>query len=186
MPGNNPALLERLQSLLVPSIRLLPDSLAAPLSWPAYIDGVWNFVLKYPEGWSVVDGGPGRTATLADPGGQVALTLNSEADSVIADAEAARAWVERVRPGAEILDVQPVVRTHGAGFGVSYLYSDADGEPRSGLTILLNGLGDRLATATLRLNEGRLNLLDSAVSAAYQEALQAVQTFALLPETGQE
>ncbi len=186
VPGNNPALLERLQSLLVPSLRLLSDSLSAPLNWPAYLDGVWNLVLKYPESWSVTDGGPGRTATLSDPDGQIVLTLSSEAESVIADADAARAWIERVRPGAEILDVQPVERAYGAGFAVAYLYSDSDGEPRSGLAILLNGPGDRLATAILRLNEGHLNLLDPAVSAAYPEALQAMQTFALLPGTGTE
>jgi len=186
VPGNNPALLERLQSLLLPSIELLPDSLLAPLNWPAYIDGVWGFVLKYPESWRLADGGPGRTATLTDSSGQITVTLNGEADTIIEDVDAARAWLERVRPGAEIIDAQPVERANGAGFGVSYLYSDADGEQRSGLAILLNGPGDRLATATLRLNEGHLNLLDPTVSAAYREALQAMQTFAVLPGTGEE
>lgn len=179
-PGNNPALLDRLQALVMPSFRLLPDALGVPLGWPAYIDRAWGYVIKYPETWALVDGGSGSTATLSGAEGLLTLTLSSEAEAQVADADAARAWVQRLRAEATILDVQPVARTFGSGYRVAYTFPDADGQEQSGLAVLLNGEG-RLFSASVRLDQPGVNLADDGAEDDWAEARRALATFAPLP-----
>ncbi len=182
VPGNNPALLDALQDTIIPSYHLLPDSLGVPLIWPAYIDGVWGYSIKYPETWALVDGGPGRTVTLSDGSDVATLTLSAEENTAVADADAAREWVAAYRDGADISGVEAVTRAFGDGFRVAYTFTDADGEENSGLAVLINAPDGRLLTANLRLLGTQLDLLDEEASAAQLEALQVLGTFAPLPE----
>lgn len=181
-PGNNPALLDALQNLIIPSYQAVADALTAPLTWPAYIDQTYGLVIKFPETWQIADGGPGLTTTLVSASGQATVTLSTGREAALDNPDAARAWLEAARPGAEVIEVGTVERANGSGYRIAYTYNDADGEARSGLAVLLNGADGRLVAANLRLNETRVNLLDEEATAAQQEAVQVMRTFALLPE----
>jgi len=131
VPGNNPALLEGLAESIIPFYGLLPDSLAAPLTWSGYVDQDGGFSFKYPVGWTIVDGGPGRTATLTD-GDRITLTLETRPGLALADSDAAADWVSAVQPGAQVMDVTPVERANGAGYRVAYTFADAAGRADRG------------------------------------------------------
>lgn len=180
VPGNNPLLLERLTEAIIPFYDLLPDSLAGPLTWNGYVDQAGGFSLKYPVGWSIVDGGPGRTATLSDED-RITLTLEVWPDTSLADAEAAADWVSTDQPGAQVVAVAPVERVYGAGYSVAYTFADADGAGHSGLAVLLARTADRLLVADLHLDAADVNLLADDTAEEWADARLALQTFAPLP-----
>jgi hypothetical protein len=175
VPANYPALLDALETLIIPSYHLLADSLSVPLEWGAVIDPSAGYTIRYPETWTFLDGGTGRITTLT---GEGTLTLSGGMEPVV-DEEAARAWVLASRSEAEIVAVEPIERPYGAGYAVAYGFADSDGEPQSGLVLLLNGAGDRLVTANLRLPTGGVNLLADAGEHADLQAMLA--TFDVLP-----
>lgn len=178
VPGNNPALLERLEALVLPSVQVLPDAFAAPISWPTHLDSEWGFTLRYPPGWELADGGSGRPTTLIREG--YTLSLNVQDGTTLADEDAARAWLEAERAGADVLAVEPVTRAFGEGYALAYTYPDADGALQSGLAVLVNG-ADRLYTASLLLGEGETNLLAEGARESDPDLWTMLDTFAPLP-----
>jgi hypothetical protein len=118
----------------------------------------------------------------------------------VADEAAAEAFVTGRQPNATVLSVAPVERGDAAGFSVAYAYTTADGDPQSGLTVLLNA-DNGLHVANLRFAGANvdLNALESADPApettaeATAEAVavaspdevraQVMNTFSLLPVT---
>ncbi|MBN2471828.1 MAG: hypothetical protein JXN59_13990 [Anaerolineae bacterium] len=177
VPDNNPALLAALEDLIIPSYHLLPGAATVPLSWGGAVDTVGGYVMRFPPEWTRVDAAAGRIATLTGPDDET-LTLNSETGHVTS-AEDAATWVMENRSGAEILASEPVSRADGEGFAVAYAFATADGEPQSGLALLLNGPSERLVNANLRLDRPDVNLLDARADHA---ALWAVlDTFSPLP-----
>jgi hypothetical protein len=114
-----------------------------------------------------------------------ATILRVEADEAVVEAEsAARTWIEAAYSGATILSVQPVERDGNSGFSVAYSYADPDGEPISGLAVLLNGPDDRLHVANLRFPASSvdLNNLGDAPEEPYASLAQAMGTFTLMPD----
>ncbi len=178
-PGNNAPLLDALEALVLPSFRLLPDGLHAPLDWSAIIDQTAGYVIRYPAGWTVADGGPGRVTTLTGAEGHI-LTLAGAPGPLGSPADA-EAWLATSRPGAEVLEVQPVTRTYGEGYAIAYRFADADGADQSGLALLLNTPGDQIVSANLRLAGRTVNLLDEAGATAYADLWRVLETFAPLP-----
>ncbi len=177
VPGNYTALLDELEARIIPSYHLLPDSLSVPLAWPAVVDPTSGYTIRYPDTWQYIDGGWGRITTLS--GSEATLTL-SGSDEQITEEMAAQEWVMAARPGAEVLAVNAIERAYGAGFAVAYGFADADGEPHSGLALLLNGADRRLVSASLRLPAGGVNLLEDT-DEAYTEVRSMLGTFAVLP-----
>jgi len=119
-----------------------------PADWNAYFDPTHNIVIRYPSTWTLDDGGPGRPASFS--GDNAVLRVETLPGLSAADEAAARAWVEANRPSAAILSVAPVTRGDLSGFAVAYTFSDADGNPQSGLALLLNS-ADALHVANLRV-----------------------------------
>ncbi len=179
VPDNNLALLRDLEALIIPSYWALPAALGVPLTWPGLANPVGGYALRYAPDWTFVEGPAGSITTLTTPDGGT-LTLSGEAGQV-ADETAARAWVEASRAGVDVLAAEPVSRGEQGGYAVAYAFATADGEPRSGLALLLNAPGDRLVTATLRLETGGLNLLAEQARAEYAALWQVLETFVPLP-----
>lgn len=119
-----------------------------PADWNAYFDPTNNIVIRYPSNWTLDDGGPGRPASFS--GDNAVLRVETLPGLSAADEAEARAWVEANRPSATILSVVPVTRGDLSGFAVAYTFSDADGNPQSGLALLLNA-ADALHVANLRV-----------------------------------
>lgn len=181
VPGNNPVLLDTLDEILVPSFQPLPEMLEATVGEDAYVDSTFGFTIKPATGWNVVDGGAGRTTTIADADEIATLTLAFEADNVIGDEDAAHSWLQEARPNAEIIALQEAATTNGDGYKLAYTYTVLDGAERSGLLALFNGEDGRLIAANLVIDEPGLNLLveESELATAGREVLN---TLSLLPE----
>ena len=179
VPDNNLALLADLEALIIPSYKPLPAALSVPLEWPGLANPAGGYALRYAPDWALVEGPSGSTIALTLPGGT--LTLSQEAAPITSEAEA-RAWAEASRADAEVLAVEPVTRGASAGYAVAYRFSTADGEPQSGLVLLMDGPDEGSVAATLRLDDGAANLLAEDGREAYADLWQVLDTFTPLPQ----
>jgi hypothetical protein len=70
-----------------------------------------------------------------------------------------------------------------SGFAVSYQFSDLDGNPLSGLAVLLNG-ADKLHVADLRFPGSGIDLnnLGDTPDTLYSSYAQVMDTFQLVPQ----
>ncbi len=168
-----------------------------PFNWSSHYDSAANHIIRFPAGWGVVDTVAGGPTSIVGSNGE-ALRLELVADGSVADEAAAEAAVIQRQPNATVLSVVPVQRGDVAGFSVAYAYSSVDGDPLSGLAVLLNA-DNGLHVANLRFEAGNVDL--NAVGApaeadpeATAEAVapvadtgsslaQVMQTFSLLPVT---
>jgi hypothetical protein len=170
-------LLDNVKSTITPNKALA----TTPFDWTVTYDPVYSHLLRHPSDWQVVDGGAGRPTTLSGTNG-VTVRIEGRANTSVADEAAARAWIEAERPGATVLSVQPVQRGESSGFSIAYGYSTLDGEPQSGLAVLLNGADGLLHAANLRFSGNGIDLNAVEVTA---EATPAPES-ALLPDLGTE
>lgn len=170
-------LLDNVKNTITPNKALA----TTPFDWTVTYDPVYNHLLRHPSDWQLVDGGSGRPTTLSGTDG-VTVRIEGRANASVADEAAARAWIEAERPGATVLSVEPVERGEGQGFSVAYGFTTLDGEPQSGLAVLLNGADSVLHVANLRFPGNQVDL--NAVEIT-PEATPAPES-ALLPELGTE
>lgn len=177
-PDNQINLLRYLIDNLVPTYR--PNRLFAgtPADWRAYFDAANNFVLRYPSAWTLTDSAPGRPASIA--GGDVSLRVETQQVSAPLDEAGARRYVESSRPNVTLVSAQPVTRGTLSGFSVAYSFADADGNPNSGLALLLNGSDNRLYVANLRLAKAGVDLNSDTAQTEYSDAARVLQTFQVL------
>lgn len=185
VPANNPALLDLLQTLVIPAFQGFPALLALPTDWFAYVDQSAGFVLRHPPGWAVAAGSPGRPATLLLNGANnnERVRLWTEPETPIASAEAAEAWVRAAATVDAVLSVATVQREAGSGYLVAYRTLDAAGDAHSALTALLNDEAGTLFVADLQIEPPDANLLDApSVPDAYAGARQSIaEGFIVLP-----
>lgn len=180
VPDNYLALLGELELMIIPSYDAIPEALTAPLDWPGIASKTGGYTLRYAPDWTLVEAASGSTTTLTTSDDNT-LTLSSEAGQ-IASEDDARTWAENSRTDVTVLAAEPVSRTYGEGFVVAYTFATADGEPQSGLSVLVNGEDNQIKTATLRLNDADVNLLDGDTRAANATLWQVLDTFGPLPE----
>jgi hypothetical protein len=185
VPSNNRPLLDLLQQLVTPVFVSYPDLQNLPRTWTAYADQQQGFVFKHAPGWTVAAGGYGRPVTFRAPTGQPEATVRAwaVADQPVATEEDARAWLAETEPTATVTEVQPVEHQHGTGYALAYQYEDRDGDPHSGLLVLLNNEANVLLVANLHYDTPDLNLLSvEDLEATVSEARQMlVEGFVALP-----
>lgn len=122
---------------------------ADEVGWTSYYSAEDGLIVRYPNGWSVVDGGDGEPVSIEGIDGET-MRVEKIAGSVVADESAASAFVEGLRPGTEILSVTPVTRNGGEGYSVAYQYTTLEGENQNGVAVLLNGADEALYVANVR------------------------------------
>ncbi|MBC6936094.1 MAG: hypothetical protein DWB42_09670 [Chloroflexi bacterium] len=176
-PENAPDMLKYLMDNLEPTFQLNPALAGVPLDWKGFFDAGTNMAVRFPADWTLTDNAVGRTASFS--GGGAVLRLDSLSGQAAADEAAARAWVETSRPGVEVLSVQPVTRGDNQGFSVAYRFADADGNPQSGLAVLLNSASS-LYVANLRFAGQDVDLNTEAGRAAQPNLAQVMDTFTVL------
>jgi hypothetical protein len=181
MPENaRDALLAMIDSL-TPTLQ--PEKLfpGTPFGWDAYFDNQDKHIIRFPADWTVTDSAPGLPASIQ--GTDTTLRVASEAGKTADDESAARTWVETAHSGATIQSVNPVERNGVSGFAVSYQFSDLDGNPLSGLAVLLNG-ADKLHVADLRFPGSGIDLnnLGDTPDTLYSSYAQVMDTFQLVPQ----
>jgi len=145
-----------------------------PADWKAYFDPTNNFVIRYPSNWIVEDSAPGRPTTIS--GDNAVLRVETLPGVTVDDEAAARAWVEASRAGITILTVKPAERDDLSGFSVSYSFTDADGNPQSGIALLLNG-ANGLHVANLRVAAADVDLNADPTPEGYSNLVQILGTF---------
>ncbi len=182
-PENAAPLLQFLAETVPPTLETNDFFLASPFEWRSYADDAASHVIRYPNSWTVTDSAPGRPASIS--GDDVALRVESEADVAISDPDAAAGWVTSLRGGVNVLSVEPVTRGGVDGFSVAYSFTDVDGEPFSGLAVLLNGPDDQLHVADLRFPGGDVNLNEVDGDSEYSDLANVMETFTILPEAAE-
>src|SRR5258705_11086822 len=130
--------------------------------------------MRYLSNWTLDDGGPGRPTSFS--GDNVVLRVEAQAGTQVADEAAARAWVEASRAGATVVSVKPVTRGDQSGFSVAYSFTDADGNPQSGLALLLN-TADALHVANLRIGAPDIDLNADGLAEPYATLAKVLGTF---------
>jgi hypothetical protein len=168
--------LDKTASTLTPN----KEFATTPFDWKAYFDAQDSHIIRFPSNWVLADSAPGKPTSITS-GDEIALRVET-ASGAINDEDAARAWVEDVRPGASILSVEPVTRDDGNGFSVAYAFKNIDGESQSGLAVLLNGAEDKLHIANIRFNGADVDLNTDAGKEAYGNLASVMSTFTVLPE----
>ncbi|MEO8608166.1 MAG: hypothetical protein ABI690_09810 [Chloroflexota bacterium] len=175
MPENAIDTLKFMVDSLVPTLHGYKAQFeGTPADWKAYFDPTSNFVIRYPSTWTLDDGGPGRPTSFS--GDNAVLRVEAQAGTQIADEAAARAWVEASRAGATVVSVKPVTRGEQTGFSVAYSFTDADGNPQSGLALLLN-TADALHIANLRITAPDIDLNGDGLAEPYATLAKILSTF---------
>jgi hypothetical protein len=169
-------LLDNMRQTIEP-LNLFPGT---PFGWQVTYDNLTQGIIRHPEDWAVTDGGPGRPTTLTNADGDT-LRLESRAGTTVTDEDAARAFVESLQSGAQIASVTPVTRGTSSGFAVAYNDTTLDGDPFSGLAVLLNQT-DTLLSANLRFGiaDADLNSVAPVIADASAPDAEATET-PLLP-----
>ncbi|MBE0689385.1 MAG: hypothetical protein IH587_04605, partial [Anaerolineae bacterium] len=131
----------------------------APFNWQAYYDPFANHIVRYPQAWMPQDVAAGRTASIIGTQGETMRVDSSDLTGPL-DESAATDYVTSAVPNATILGTEPVTRDSANGFSVAYSTTNADGEPFSGLAMLLTTGDSKLHTVNLRFPGSQINLND--------------------------
>jgi hypothetical protein len=175
MPENAIDALLYVMDNLVPTVQGYKAAFeGTPADWQAYFDPTSNFVIRYPANWTLDDGAPGRPASFS--GDDAVLRVETLAGVTVDDEDAARAWVEASRAGITILNVEPATRGDLSGFSVAYGFTDADGNPQSGVALLLNG-ANGLHVANLRVAAAEIDLNSDTLAEPFTTLTQILGTF---------
>ncbi len=156
-PYNATQMLVYLVGELAKAITPLKQFYGTPIEWTSHYDTVSHAIIRYPAGWTVADTAPGSPTSITSADG-TELRVETQANVTIADDTAASQWVDGFQSGATILSVEPVTHGDASGFSVAYSFTTVDGDPRSGVALLLNGPGSTLYAANLRFNGGSIDL----------------------------
>jgi hypothetical protein len=168
-PSNAVELLRYLLDGMANSLQPLTQFANEPFNWTLYYDPQTRHAIRFPGEWTIADSAPGLPASITAPDGTT-LRVEAAAGESIADEAAAEAWVMENSPGSTtILSVAAVENGDLSGYSVAYAFNTVDGEPRSGLALLLNG-EERLHVANLRFSSAQVDLN------AQREAVAAMLT----------
>jgi hypothetical protein len=161
VPNNNPPLLDQLQTAVWPHYRLWPQSLTSPISWTSVVDYALGYVVKYPPDWRKLDGVPGQPFTVSGVLGADTITLITRAEpgKAVKTVDEATAYVKANWPNATIQTAKAEAHGDATGFAVSYINPDSDGNQRSAVVTLLNGVNGTLYVANLQSSARGQDLL---------------------------
>lgn len=185
-PADNTLMLDLTQQYVMASFKSLPGLDNVPETWPAFVDQITGYILKYPSAWEQVAGAAGRAVTFAasDNQGDHIIRTWTEAEQPLAESADVVTWVEATEPNAEIISFTSQEGTMGMRHEVAYTYVDTAGDSRSGLMVLLNDAAGTLFIANLQTAILNTNLLtETELSVGIVQAVQAVRSgFVILPE----
>lgn len=154
-----------------------PQFASLPLEWNGYFDPVNKHLVRYPTTWALEDAANGAPASFT--GGNARLRIEVINGSAIESAEAAQAFIEASQ-GVSVTSVQERDQFGTPAYAVSYSTETADGEPVSGLAVVMMGEAGQIHLANVRLNGVSLDLNETSEDAAANEARQVAESFALL------
>jgi len=177
-PENQINLLKYLMDNLVKSFKPNRVFDGTPGDWQAYFDPSNNLIIRFPSDWRITDSAPGRPASI--DGSTGSLRVQAQSVSAALDEAAARNWVSANVPGATVTIAKDTKRGDLSGFMVAYTYADADGNPNSGLALLLNGANNMLYSANLRIFEANVDLNTDTAQVSHSDLMKILSSFQLL------
>lgn len=166
-------------------VPLFADVPSDEIAWTAYYSPVDGLIIRHPNGWRIVDGGPGDLVSIEGSNGEM-LRIETLSGVAIEDEAAATAFVEALRPGIRVVSVSPVTRGAAQGYNVAYQFRTLEGENQNGLAALLNGLDGRLYVANVRASGDPLDLNaeDSATNFLVSALVGTINSFNLAAGSG--
>lgn len=189
-PSNATDYLRALLDGSVASMLPFTQFAGTPLNWTALYDHTSGMVVRYPQTWTVTDGGAGRPATVSSPDGAT-LRVEARAGQTVDSQDAASAVLQQIRPGATVVLVEEVAQPASAtaeaasGYQITYTTVTPDGEVQSGLAKVLNGPNNTLYVAVLRAPTAELGVADAEATvepgSSIAEYEQIISTFGVLP-----
>lgn len=182
VPDNNPALLDQLQEMIVPTFISYDDQRGTSPTWVAYSDTERRLLIRHPN-WVLVSGG--SVPILEAPLLPASMILRVQEETLLSSLDEAEAFVqETLRPEAAILSSQATNREYGNGYMVSFSHRDNEGNPVSALAVLLNDDANNLYIAEIRLTQSGVDLLQPNETPEYQELRSIADSFMILPPEG--
>lgn len=182
-PGNNPQLLDQLQQAINGKFRVWTESETTPMRWGTFADYVLGYVIRYPEGWSVINGGVGAPATITGQMGTTTITLTTRVVPArkLGSEDDAKKFVQETWPNAVIKRSTQATASGATGYAVSFTSPDPDGNKLSSAATMLNGANGNLYVANLQASALDQDLLDPANSTIPLELTQIRNSFFLIP-----
>jgi hypothetical protein len=161
-PDNAVSYLRHVLANVAASIQPLKLFPGTPFDWQADYNNLTNLIWRHPSDWTIIDGGIGRPTTWGAPE-DVTLRIETRPNAIVGDEANAASIVQELQRGAAILSTRAVTRGTASGYAVAYTYQTFDGEPFSGLALLLNltdgaGTSAALQIANLRFPGAALDL----------------------------
>jgi hypothetical protein len=152
----------------------------ATVSWTSFYNPGGNEIIRYPSGWSITDGRAGFPVSIQGLNAE-SLRIEVPVQTTISDDAAAKAYIEKLRPGVTANTVKAVERNGGNGFAVSYNSTTLEGVGESGLAVLLNGDDGMLHVTSIRINvaDSDLNNLTDASTVNEKDAAGVMDSFNL-------
>jgi hypothetical protein len=195
-PANANQMVVHLVTGLADSLVPFKQFAGTPFNWTAYYDTIANHIIRYPAAWRVEDTAPGGPTSIVGTSGETLRLERASSASVTSEADA-EAWLSQRQPNATVLSVTPVTRGDAEGFAVAYSTTSVDGDPLSGLAVLLNDANGALHSANLRFAASSLDLnalsapaeaeaeatAEAPASSGESTLAQVMGTFSLMPET---
>jgi hypothetical protein len=181
-PNNNPQLLDQLQEVVATRFDLWPQALQAPLTWSSVADPAEGYVVKYPPDWQQFAGTPGQSYTVNGtlPTGTVTLNTQVKHNESVKSEDEAKAWLKTNIPNGVLQTVESQMYGENPAFVVSYFDPDPDGNQRSAVVALINGV-NKLYVVNLRSSARGQNLLDETNTAVPREFSQILNGIFLVP-----
>ena len=178
-PANSPEQVRYMVENLKANLNYNEQFAGEPLDWSAYYDSTTGHIIRFPQSWQITDAAPGLPASIETSDG---IVLRVETvDEAITSADEASAYVESVRPGAEIVSVAETEQGGLTGYEVAYSLPTLDGPSQSGYALLLAAESGSVHVANLRLSESDVDLTDEATLEQYPEIAAVLDSFSVLP-----
>lgn len=177
-PENAPTELKFLLDGVINNLQTIDVNQSAPRGWVSYFDNTDKHMILFPQEWTVTDADDGLPATII---GDDITVLVETVDVELDSEDAATDWVENWRSGVSTGSVEAIEVDGASGYKVAYTLETLDGEPESGLVILLNGPDNRLHVANARVSGTDVDLATDD-SGAFDAVLNALNSFRLFPD----
>jgi len=179
-PSNASQMLQFVLNNVRASFQPVEAYVGTPLDWSAYFDNDAKHLIRYPDSWTLTDSAPGAPTSIAGSEGNLRVeTIEVPVDS----ADAARAWVQQARPGADVVSVEEFESLGGIpGYRVAYQLRNLDGATESGLAVLLNAGGSAHVANMLLSESGIQDLNADELPEAVSSFVATLETFALFPD----
>lgn len=160
--ADDPESLDQLEDLILPSFVTYPQNTQAlSENWRARSNITNQYLIQIPPYWQP-DNAAGQIDRFRGTGDMEGYTVNmlTFADTPLVSLQEAERWLQTFRADTSILSHEAVTeQKFGDGYRISYIFSNADGDPFSAVISLLNDAANQLYVAELSVPGSGIDFL---------------------------